>query len=54
MEFLSYGSPKLRYVLNETLTYVFPATPKERREKLLLVEDIPLSAEFWEMVVHIR
>ncbi|KFY97411.1 hypothetical protein V500_02085 [Pseudogymnoascus sp. VKM F-4518 (FW-2643)] len=53
LKFLSYGSPKLRYVLNEVLTYVLPGTTEDMGEKLLLVEDVPLAAEFWQMVLSL-
>lgn len=53
LEFLTYGSPKSRYILKEIYTYVLPRTPDGKGEKLLLVEDVPLAADFWEMLISL-
>ncbi|OBT75776.1 hypothetical protein VF21_05558 [Pseudogymnoascus sp. 05NY08] len=53
LEFLTYGSPKAKYILREINTYVLPKTPEGKGEKLLLVEDVPLAAEYWEMVISL-
>lgn len=50
LTFLTFGSPALRYLLHQLHTYVLPAQHGEKPRKLLLTEDIPLSAEWWDIV----
>jgi Helicase conserved C-terminal domain len=53
LRFLAFGSPKLRYILFQIKTYVLPHTIHEKPKKLLLTEEVPLSATFWESVCNI-
>lgn len=52
LQFLAFGSPALRYILHQVRTYVLPQTAEGKTNKLLLLEDVPLSAQFWEMVLN--
>ena len=47
--FLAEGSPTLRYIIYQLRDYVLGADSSQQR-KLLITEDIPLVAWFWEMV----
>jgi hypothetical protein len=53
LRFLTYGSPKLRYILYKIHSYVLQNTTAGKYRKFLLTEDIPLSAHFWEMVCNL-
>ena len=50
--FLCFGSPVLRYLLYQLHTYVLPAGLDTPPRKLLLTEDVPLLAQFWEMCLN--
>lgn len=50
--FLAFGSLVLRFILHQAHTYVLPRTPDEKPRKLLLCEDVPLSAQLWEMALN--
>lgn len=52
LKFLTFGSPALRFILHQIHTYVLPADPNDKPRKLLITEDIPLSAQFWEMCMY--
>ena len=47
--FLAEGSPTLRYIIYQLRDYVLGPDSSQQR-KLLITEDIPLVAWFWEMV----
>ena len=53
LQLLSYGSPKLRYILNQLRTYVLPENTSGVKRKLLITEDIPLVAFFYECAIRI-
>jgi hypothetical protein len=53
LTFLSYGSPKLRFVFSQILTYLLPRKLGEKPKKLLLTEDIPLAAYYFELVLNL-
>lgn len=52
LQFLTYDSPKMRYILYQIHTYVLPHSSNIRPRKLLTIEDIPLNAYFWESVCN--
>ncbi|MCJ1462093.1 hypothetical protein MMC07_000693 [Pseudocyphellaria aurata] len=53
IRFLVFGSSALRYILHQIHAYVLPSSTSSRRRKLLLTEDIPLSAQLWEMTLNL-
>ena len=52
LAFLCYGSPKLRYIHYQIHTYVLPQSIGEKARKILITEDIPLTAWYWEIVIE--
>lgn len=50
MKMLTYGSPKIRYLLHQLHTYSLPRDLTDRPRKLLVTEDIPMNTYFFEMV----
>lgn len=52
LKFLSFGSPALHFILFQIHTYVLPSTTSEKPQKLLLTEEYPLSAQFWELCLN--
>lgn len=52
LRFLATGSPKLRYILHTIHTYVLPSTVDQQPRKLLITEDVPLNAFFYESVCN--
>ena len=52
LKFLSYGSPTLRYILSQIRDYVLPTEADGTYEKLLITEDLPNLAWFWEKVLQ--
>lgn len=52
LKFLAFGSPALRFILYQLHIYVLPPSASEKPRKLLLTEDIPLSAQFWKLCVN--
>ena len=52
LRFLAKGSPALRFILYQVDTYMLPANIDGKPQKLLLTEDVPLCAQFWEMVLN--
>ncbi|KFY24849.1 hypothetical protein V493_04993 [Pseudogymnoascus sp. VKM F-4281 (FW-2241)] len=50
---LTFGSPKARYILREVLAWTFPGSqlPAEPR-KILITEDLPVNAYFWELLLR--
>jgi hypothetical protein len=52
LRFLTYGSPKLRFILGQINHYVLPTTSGGKARKLILTDDVPLTAYFWEMVLN--
>ena len=52
LKFLTFSSPALRFILHQVTTYVLPQSTIEKPRKLLLTEDIPLTAQFWEICVN--
>ena len=53
LKFLIFGSPPFRFILHQIHVYVLPALPTSKPNKLLLTEDVSLSAQFWEMVINL-
>ncbi|MCJ1426022.1 hypothetical protein MMC29_003924 [Sticta canariensis] len=53
VRFLTFGSPALRFILYQVHTYVLPQISTQKPNKLLLTEDIPLPAQFWEMCLNL-
>lgn len=53
LQFLTFGSPILRFIFHQVRTYVLPQTQARKANKPLLLEDIPLSAQFWEMALNL-
>jgi hypothetical protein len=53
LRFLTFGSPKLRFILYQIHTYVLPASSSGQYQKLMLTEAVPLSAHFWELVCNL-
>lgn len=53
LRFLTFGSPILRFLLHQIHIYVLPESCQSRPRKLLLTEDIPLSAQFWEVSLNL-
>lgn len=51
LRFFTYGSPKLRYMLHKVHTYVLPCNSTDQPRKLLVTEDLPLTAFSLEMVL---
>ena len=47
LQFLTYGSLTLTYIFYQLHTYVLPRTSTEKPRKLLVTEDIILTAWFW-------
>lgn len=52
LRFLTYGSPKLRFILHHIHTYVVPQVAQDQSPKLLITEDVPLNAFFFESVLN--
>jgi Helicase conserved C-terminal domain len=44
---LVWGSPKLRYIIHEVVKHVV-----DRKEKVLIIEDTPYVAWFWELAIQ--
>ncbi len=53
LRFLTFGSSDLRYILYQINTYVLPPTSSHGKRKILLYEDVSLSAQFWEMAINL-
>lgn len=54
LKMLTYGSSALKYISHEVNTYyVLPPNTAGAKRKLLLCEDMPLTAQFWEMCFNI-
>lgn len=53
LNFLTYGSPKLRYILEVVNQYSLPLDPSCRPRKLLVTEKLPLCALFFELVLNL-
>lgn len=53
LRFLTFGSPTLRFIYHQTHSYVLPNLFDQKPQKLLMCEDIPLSAHFWEMACNL-
>ena len=53
LRFLTYGSPALRFILHQILHYVLPGMTAQKPNKLLLTDDVPLSAQYWEMCLNL-
>lgn len=51
--FMCYGSPALRFVYSQLHTYVLPSSSSQKPRKLLLCEDVPLTAQFWEIACNL-
>lgn len=51
LQFLSYGSPKLRYILEVIHQYCLPLVSTDQPRKILITEELPLCALFIEIVV---
>ena len=51
--YLCQGSPKLRFILEQISSYILPKEVDGRYNKLLLTEDIPLTAFFFELVLNL-
>lgn len=49
LTFLTFGSPALRFIFHQLHTYVLPQSSQEKPQKLLLTENVPLTAQFWEL-----
>jgi hypothetical protein len=52
LRFLTHGSPTLRYILSQIRDYVLPTKADGTYEKLLITEDLPNLAWFWEKVLQ--
>ena len=52
LKFMTFSFPALRFILHQVKTYVLPQSTTEKRRKLQLTEDIPLTAQFWEICVN--
>jgi hypothetical protein len=52
VKFLTYGSPKLRYILHQVHTYVLSQTAQDGSRKLLIIEDISLTAFSYQSVFN--
>src|SRR5437762_1012200 len=52
LRFLAYGSPALRYILSQIRDYSLPTKANGTYGKLLITEDIPNLAWFWELVLR--
>ena len=50
-EFLSYGSPKVRYLVHMIKMVIFGQT--QSKQKLLITEELPISALFWELACQL-
>lgn len=53
LKFLTYGSPKLRYILEVINQYSLPLLSSDRPRKILIAEELPLSALFIELVAKL-
>lgn len=53
LKFLTYGSPKLRYILEVINQYSLPLLSSDRPRKILITEELPLSALFIELVAKL-
>ena len=53
LRFLTQGSPKLRFILQELHQYILPREASGQGNKLLIMEDIPLSAHYMELVLNL-
>ena len=52
LQSLCFGSPTLRYILHQLRTYVLPTDFNAPPKKLLITEDVPLNAWFWEVACN--
>lgn len=52
VRYLTWASPKLRFVLSQIRDYVLPKKGETAKQKLLICEDIPLVAWYWELVLQ--
>jgi hypothetical protein len=53
LKFITFGTPILSYIFHQINSYVLPPTTSHAKRKLLLCEDVPLSAQFWEMAINL-
>jgi hypothetical protein len=53
LTFLCQGSPKLRFILEQISLYILPKEAGGKYRKLLLTEDILLTAHFFELVLNL-
>ena len=53
LKYLAEGSPALRYIISQVHEHILRDTtdPHRRPDKLLIAEDTPLVAWFWELVL---
>lgn len=52
LKFLTFSSPALRFIYYQLHTSVLPPSTEETPQKLFLTEDVPLSAQFWEICIN--
>ena len=50
LQYLAEGSPTLRYLLSQIRDYLLQPHPEGKAIKLLVAEDTPIVAWYWEMV----
>jgi hypothetical protein len=53
LSFICQSSPKLRFILEQISSYVLPKEVGGKYNKILLTEDIPLTAHFFELVLNL-
>lgn len=52
LKYVDYGSPKFRYILRQMRDYVLQSQAGMKPRKLLITEDTPLVAWFYELVLQ--